>query len=192
MPLFLQDLKTLQRYQQKVSAFNAAPTRQSMAPLGGASMLARGGGSSSGLVSARSSGDLIKASYQAPLAESLPNSARNTPREMVPDPSAAQQQQQQQYHGLPPGPALSRQPSSSALSGGNGYPPQQQQQATAGMQQLRVAGREGSFRGGLANLAGKMMSGLHGSPLDRLRRLSSGHYQQQASAAQQQQGNGYY
>lgn len=104
-----------------------------------------------------------------PLAESVPNSARSTPRELgadAPPPAAPLQQQYhaaQQYGGqLPPGPALSRPSSYGQLA-------QQAQQAQRG------PSREGSFRGGLAGLAGKMM----GSPMDRLRRLSSGHYQQQ-------------
>ena len=48
-------------------------------------------------------------------------------------------------------------------------------------QAQRGPSREGSIRGGLAGIAAKM-----GSPMDRLRRLSSGHYQQQAAAQQQQ------
>lgn len=111
-----------------------------------------------------------------PLAESLPNSARSTPRDLAADapPPAAPLQQQyhaaQQYGGqqLPAGPSLSRPSSFGQLS-------QQAQQAQRGPVQ-----REGSFRGGLAGLAGKMM----GSPMDRLRRLSSGHYQQQAGQHQ--------
>lgn len=199
-PAPAQDLKTLQRYQQKVSAYALPAARQStVAAAGGTSVLAPPLGGRP--LSARSSGDLIKASYaqpQAPLAGSLPGSARSTPREAGGEglgpagsgtPLGQQYQQQQQYHqqaqqqpqqlvdGLPPGPPLSRQPSTAGLAGGYS-----QQLPGAPPQQHRGLSREGSLRGGLANLAGKVMGG---SPLDRLRRLSSGYQQQQ----QQQQGS---
>ncbi|KAI7845289.1 hypothetical protein COHA_001132 [Chlorella ohadii] len=161
------DLKSLQSIKSKMAGGSA---RQSMAlhaaggPLG-PSMLSR---------TSTPNVDLIKAIN--PLAESLPNSARSTPRDLgadAPPPAAPLQQQYhaaQQYGGqqLPAGPALSRPSSFGQLS-------QQAQQAQRGPVQ-----REGSFRAGLAGLAGKVM----GSPMDRLRRLSSGHYQQQAGQQQ--------
>lgn len=120
---------------------------------------------------------LLHACLQAinPLAESLPNSARSTPRDLGADAPPPAAPLQQQYHAaqqygqqLPPGPSLSRPSSFGQLA-------QHAQQAPRG------PSREGSFRGGLAGLAGKMM----GSPIDRLRRLSSGHYQQQAGQQHQ-------
>lgn len=176
----LQDLRTIQRYQQKVSGYSAAPSaRQSTAypP-------ASGPGGPGGLSRASTGGrdDLIKAAVY-PLADSLPGSARSTPREMGgsdgPPAGAAQyaQQctaaQQQQQYGVGP---LSRAPSSAAL---HQQPQQQQAQyQQAAAQQQHQGGvahapllREGSLRGGLANLAGKVLN----SPIDRLRRLSSGH-----------------
>ncbi|PRW45489.1 Kinesin-related 3 [Chlorella sorokiniana] len=160
------DLKSLQSIKSKMAGGAA---RQSMAlhagsggPLG-PSMLSR---------TSTPNHDLIKAIN--PLAESLPNSARSTPRDLgadAPPPAAPLQQfhaAQQQYGGqLPPGPQLSRPSSYGQLA-------QQAQQAQRG------PSREGSFRGGLAGLANKVM----GSPMDRLRRLSSGHYQQQAGQHQ--------
>lgn len=176
----LQDLRTIQQYQQKVSGYSAAPSaRQSTAypP-------ASGPGGPGGLSRASTGGrdDLIKAAVY-PLADSLPGSARSTPREMGgsdgPPAGAAQyaQQctaaQQQQQYGVGP---LSRAPSSAAL---HQQPQQQQAQyQQAAAQQQHQGGvahapllREGSLRGGLANLAGKVLN----SPIDRLRRLSSGH-----------------
>ncbi|KAL4437271.1 hypothetical protein ABPG75_004410 [Micractinium tetrahymenae] len=197
------DLKTLQRYQQKVSAYALPAARQStVAAAGGTSVLAPALGSRP--PSARSSGDLIKASYaqsQAPLADSLPGSARNTPREaggegLGPAGGAgtplaqqyqqqqAQQQQQGPYQGLPPGAPLSQQPSAAVLAGGYA-------QQVAPPLQHRGLSREGSLRGGLANLAGKVMNGVN-SPLDRLRRLSSGHYQQQQGQPASQAPSQYY
>ncbi|EFN53101.1 hypothetical protein CHLNCDRAFT_137435 [Chlorella variabilis] len=158
------DLRTIQQYQQKVSGYSAAPSaRQSTAypP-------ASGPGGPGGLSRASTGGrdDLIKAAVY-PLADSLPGSARSTPREMGgsdgPLAGAAQYaqqcaaaQQQQQY----------------------GPQQQQAQYQQAAAQQQHQGGvahapllREGSLRGGLANLAGKVLN----SPIDRLRRLSSGH-----------------
>ena len=181
-----QDLKSLQAYKQKIQS-GASLARQSVA-------MPAGAGGASLLGTPRLDG-LIRAVH--PLAESVPNSARSTPRDWggagAPDgapPAAAplQQQyqqaaaagvgaapyaQQQQYSKaqLPPGPPLSRHGS---MGGGGG------------------AAREGSVRGGLAGLADKMMGGV-GGQMDRLRRLSSGHYQQQQQQQQQQyQPPGYY
>lgn len=172
-----QDLKSLQTYKQKIQS-GPSLARQSMAaPAGGASLMG----------TPRLEG-LIRAVH--PLAESVPNSARSTPRDWgagggAPEAAApaatplqqqyqqaaaagaaAYSQQQQQYSKaqLPPGPPLSRHGS------------------------MGGAPREGSVRGGLAGLAGKMMGGM-GGQMDRLRRLSSGQYQQHQ---QQQPGPGYY
>ena len=119
-----------------------------------------------------------------PLAESLPNSARTTPRDMggdaPPPPAPLQQQYQRGAAALPLGPPLSRQSSYAALPPGLAEHAQQHAQ-----QAQRGPTREGSFA---ARLAGKVMGGMGGaSPMDRLRRLSSGHYQQQHLQQQQHQ-----
>lgn len=177
----VQDLKTLQRYQQKVSAYSAATMPRQQPHPSAPSVLAPSGG------------DRIKALYasQAPLGDSRPGSARSTPRahyagsagDASPPPAPlGQQLGAAAYAGS--NPALSRQTSAGSLAGGapsqqqQQYaqpPPQQQQQYPLQQQQQHAApAREGSLRGGLANLAAL----AKGSPLDRLRRLSSGFQQQ--------------
>ena len=180
----MQDLKSIQRYNQKVSSYggasaSSAAARQSMAAAAGGALpppsgLAR--------TSTNPAEQLIRAvhPYQAQqqqqqhrmmAADSRPGLGYATPRDMGGEGEAAMQQQQLKQ-ALPPGPLLQQhyvlQQSLARLGSG-------------------LQGREGGGGGGLAGLAGKVMSGV-GSPLDRLRRLSSGQFQQQqqAAAAQQQ------